>query len=286
VIGMAEHVASADQKYRLFGMGMFMSQEAARKLKVGMDALGASLEEIAWDPELNGNFLKLADLQDRLAKGLGPKFEGNMRDIRDMAQKFRELRIELEYLSYGFISRLFEKMGTSIGQVGDKVQQLIGWIQSDRNFKKVTDWLADQFVPILKTTWEIVKELGIALGQTATVFTNLIGLFSGDSSIEGTEFSFEKLAGAIQHVVGWVAEMVLTFTHAEEMLLHFVDAVLLALSGNFVAAALEVKKGLNLLTPGTGAVVGGTAGAIGGGALGVAVLIAELSANRSGLFAN
>lgn len=284
IVGMADHVAMADQQYRLMGLRMFMTTENARKLSIGMKALGASLEEISWDPELNRNFLQLADLQDRLAQGLGPKFEDSMRGIRDMSQKFRELRIEIEYLSYGFVEKLFEKMGTSIGEVSDKLEKLIDWIANPKNFNGLTDWLADQFVPILKDTWEIVKAVGQAFGATAVLFSNLIGLMSGDQSIEGTTFSFHKLAGAIEHVVGWVSTMLITLTHAEEMLVHFADAAVLLLSGRFGDAKNELIAGLGLLTPGTGGTVlgiagggvgmgiGGTIGTSVGGAIGTAIL--------------
>src|SRR5579875_3643159 len=82
VIGMADHVAMADQQYRLMGLRMHTSTEQARKLSIGMKVLGASLDEITWDPEINRNFLELAELQDRLAGKLGPKYEDDMRGIR------------------------------------------------------------------------------------------------------------------------------------------------------------------------------------------------------------
>ena len=40
---MAEGVAVADQEYRLFGLTMFMNADAAKKLKITLDALGQPL---------------------------------------------------------------------------------------------------------------------------------------------------------------------------------------------------------------------------------------------------
>ncbi len=51
-LGLVDKVALADQNYRLFALHMYMSKDAARALKVAMDALGQPLENLAWDKEL------------------------------------------------------------------------------------------------------------------------------------------------------------------------------------------------------------------------------------------
>jgi hypothetical protein len=262
VVGMADHVAMADQKYRLLGLSMFMTKESARKLSIGMDALGASMEEIAWDPEINRRFLQLSQDQDEMAKSLGTDFDANMRSIRDLRFEFTRLHVAIQYLGMEFVNKLFEKFGMTMGDVHAKVEKFITWFQ--QHIPEIADELATDFVPILKDTWNIVLQLGEVLGGLATIFTNLVGLFSGDKSIEGTEFSFHKLAGAIEHVVKWVSTMLLTLTQAEQMLVHFANAVSQLMSGNFSAAKDELLAGLHsgmqALGPTTGAIVGGAIG--------------------------
>src|SRR5665213_1918448 len=42
-IGVADKVAMADQGFRLFSLHMYMTQDAGKRLKTTMDALGASI---------------------------------------------------------------------------------------------------------------------------------------------------------------------------------------------------------------------------------------------------
>jgi hypothetical protein len=63
---MAESVAVADQEYRLFGLTMFMNADAAKKLKITLDALGQPLGMIAWDTELQKRAYRLIQLQNVL----------------------------------------------------------------------------------------------------------------------------------------------------------------------------------------------------------------------------
>ncbi len=262
IVAMADHVAGADQKYRLLGLRMFMTQEAARKLQVGLDAVGASLDEIAWDPELRSRFLQLSEDQDRLAQGLGANFARDMRGIRDLRFEFTRLKVALEYLSMRFVSSIFRAFGTDIQGAQDKLRALTTWIEE--RLPAAGDQLAAQFVPVLQTTWQVISEIGEALGETALLFANFIGLLTGDTSIQGTTLDFQKLGGAIQHVVGWLGTVMHWLVSAEKMLVHFADAAVLALSGKFADAQAELHKGFQELGPGAGAI----AGAVVGGAIG------------------
>ncbi|MDQ2763044.1 MAG: hypothetical protein M3Y22_06000, partial [Pseudomonadota bacterium] len=264
VVAMADHVAMADQKYRLLGLRMFMTQESARKLSIGLDALGASLEEIAWDPELHAHFLELADDQDRMAKNLGGSFAQTMRSIRDLRFEFTRLKVAGEYLSMQFVAALFQKLGLTVGDVQSKLEDFVRWFED--KIPAIAGGLADDLLPILKDTWQIVTELGVAFAQLGLLFTNVVGVFSGDQSIEGTEFSFRKLAGAVGIVADDIAALLHVLTSAETMLVHFADAAVLVMGGRFADAKKELLSGLDLFGPGTGAVLGGVGGAGLGGA--------------------
>jgi hypothetical protein len=274
VIGMADHVAMADQKYRLMGLSMFMTKESARKLSIGMEALGASMQEIAWDPELNKRFLQLSEDQDTMAKSMGSDFDANMRSIRDLRFEFTRLHVAMEYLGMEFVNKLFEKFGMTLGDVHEKIEKFITWFQE--HIPAIADELATDFVPILKDTWNIVLQLGEVLAGLGTIFTNLVGLFSGDKSIEGTEFSFHKLAGAVEHVVKWISTMLLTLTQAEQMLVHFANAVSLLMNKDFRGAKDELLAGLHVglqaLGPNSGMMFGAGIGTlIGGPGFGTAI---------------
>lgn len=258
VIAAADHVAQSDQRYRLMGLRMFMTTESARKLQVGLDTLGASLEEIAWDPELNKRFAQLSADQDKLARGLGSNFSADMRGVRDLRFEFSRLHVALEYLSMRVVSGLFESFGTTVGGVREKLRALVEWVTA--NLPAIGDAIAKQLLPILQQTGTILKELGEALGETAVLFSNFVGLLSGDRAIEGTVLDFEKLAGAIGHVIGFLGSMLHVLTTAEKMLVHFADAAVLAVSGKFSEAKEELGKAMSELGPNVGGLVGGVVG--------------------------
>lgn len=269
VIGMADQVATADQRYRLLGLRMMMSTEQARKMQVSLDALGVSLEEAIWDPELRARFIEMGELQDKLATKLGTNFKANMVAIRDVKQRFQELRIEFEYVSMAFVSKLAEVLGPQLTLLQAKFESFTAYV-----IEHIPEW-SDEFstvlIPILRQTWEILKEVGSALGTAANLFTNLVGLFSGDSAIEGTEFSFRKLGGAIQHVTEWISTFLICLTHAEQSLVHFANSATLVMAGRFddakaelLAAHQEAMFDPTGQAPSGGSVaVGGAAGATG-----------------------
>src|SRR6266700_6871186 len=49
-VGLMDHVAQNDLDMQLFARRMFLSTDAARKMKTATDALGYSIEEIVWGP--------------------------------------------------------------------------------------------------------------------------------------------------------------------------------------------------------------------------------------------
>lgn len=242
VLALGEHVAEADQQYRLFGLRMFLTTEQARKLQIGMKELGASMAEIAWDPELNARFLELSQLQDRLASQLGANFEQDMRSIRDLRFEFTKLKVTLEYLSFKFVSTLFEQMGGDAATAQQKLAQLREWLVDQ--LPQAAEKLAKFFKPILKDTWEILKDLGGALQTVATVFTNLMGVLSLDSSLMGTEASFEKFGKSVLKVADFLADFTNYVTSAVDEVIHLVNAILLLFGLRFQEAGSEFKKAL------------------------------------------
>lgn len=239
VVGTADHIAMADQSFRLFGLTMFLSQEQARKLKIGMDSLGASLEQIAWDPELRQRFLELSDLQDRLVVKLGPDFERNMRLIRDLRFELTRLHVEVQYMAMRFASSLFKAFGTDIDGVLAKLHEWESWFVE--HMPQISDWLARNFVPILKTTRAILTDTGEAIIETGIAFTNFIGLLSGDTSIEGTTADFDKFGRAVQHVAEFFRQLNGVFLGVEKTAAHLVSGLSLLASGKWADAKKELQ---------------------------------------------
>ena len=280
VIGMADHVANADQSYRLLGLQMFMTQDRARTMKIATDALGESMEAIAWDPELHRRYQELIGDQERMGKalGMGDSYEKQLEGIRDIRFEFTRLQVAAEYLSMGFVSQLFTQMGAGPGTLLEKLQQLNNWIQT--SLPSLSKEMASYLLPVLQDWKQIMVDTGGALKETAVAFTNLVGIIAGDDSLKGAGFSFANIAHAVADVSHELAKAVEAVILAERAMLHFGEAGAASLRGvwdaahgrfdeskkDFALAGNEFGQFFKDVTPGSGTVLGGLAGSIGGAA--------------------
>src|ERR1700757_3481603 len=113
LISLADKTAMADQQYRLFGMRMLMTKESARAMQIATDELGASLDQIAYDPELNRRFQYLYEQNIKLGRAMGTGFDGTTRQMRDLHMAYQVLGKDLEFLEGAIITKLFQKLGMS-----------------------------------------------------------------------------------------------------------------------------------------------------------------------------
>lgn len=269
VIGMLDHVADADQSYRLMAMHMFVSKDAARSLTMATDALGVSLADAIWDPELRARFDKLLDNQKRVAAAFGVDADDSMRRMRDYKFQYQQFTQTVEIGARMLAIQLFKALTGGSDDPLKKLQEWNDWILD--NLPKISGWLTTNMLPVwrdfkdvAKESWQVIKEIGVA-------FANVIGLLTGDTSIQGTEFSFKKVAKAIGEAVHMIAEFIKGVLHAEEIVLHLVSAAALLAKGNYKAAMVELGMAGKAMTPAAGAVIGGGVMAAGGGVAGAAV---------------
>ncbi len=267
IVGTMDKVAMADQGYRLMGLRMLMTTDSARKMDLITKALGADINQIVWDPELHSRAVLMAQDIDKMSEALGGDFAGKMKGIRDIRFEFSRLEVATKFLGMSFASKLFEKLVP--GEAGDKIKNFVTWFEE--HIPEIADKLSDYAVPILKQTWAIIQEVGEVLKAAGLAFTNFVGLLSGDSSIQGTAFSFDKMAKAIGHVGEWMTKFFSWIAHAEELLAHFASATSLMLSGKWSEAGKEFKAGLMDLGGGSGAILGALTGSLTAGGVGSVV---------------
>jgi hypothetical protein len=235
VVAMADHVAMADQKYRLLGLQMHVSTEAARKLSIGMDALGASMDEITWDPELNRNFLQLAEDQDVMLEKLGAGYQDNLRDLRDIRLEFKRLQVALtEYLPLFLIKEVFSQFGLSIADVHEKLEGFVTTVRD--HMPEIASGVGSVLVPVLQDAWDVLKGLGHALAAVAVAFTNLVGALTGDKTIEGAAFDFGKFGSAVLHVADLLADVANLIDSIIERTAHLASGISAIFSGKWKVA--------------------------------------------------
>jgi hypothetical protein len=268
-LGLVDKVAMADQEYRLFALHMYMSKDAARALKVSLDALGVSLEDATWDTELRGRVGQLIEDQRRMAPG--GDFDKQMRQVRDIRFEFTRMEVELKYLAMHTVMDFLHALGTGPEDLLEKLRKFNEWVIKD--MPGIAQRLSDNFMPIWEDIKVVVHATVDALKEFSVLFTNVVGLLSGDTSIEGTELSLEKLSKAVQHTAEGFAGFATLIAHTEAMLAHWVNAITLVSSGKFSEAGAELKAGADAMTTkelmtlmggGFGLAFGGPLGAVAG----------------------
>ena len=242
IVGMIDKVAMADQGYRLLGLRMMMTTESARQMDMVTKALGVSLEEMIWDPESRERAGKMVEIMRRMKEALGPDFEKHMKGWRDMRAEIATIGLELKFLGMDFVSRLFGKLDT--GGIMAWLQTQVKWLE--QHIPELADKFSTYVIPILKETWEMAKEGAHVSGELATVFTNFIGLLSGDESLEGTTFSMEKLAkavGIVGHAMHFLLHQVFLL---EDAMARYLNIMSLVMAGKWREAAGVAAEGIKM----------------------------------------
>jgi len=190
-VTLMDKVAKADLGYDLFGMKMYMTADAAKKVKIAVDALGYSMDEIAWNPELKKRFDQLIELQGGLQNKLGPDYKKTMREIRDIRFEFTKMKVEGEYMMQVFVYELFKKLGISAKDVHEAL-------------KKFNDWLVANMVPamqkladILLSIWDIIQMMGPSVSGLAKDMSDLLSSFNVGSD----QAEFLDWLGSVAYVL-------------------------------------------------------------------------------------
>jgi hypothetical protein len=266
-LGLVDKVAMADQQYRLFGLHLFLAKDAARSLKIAMDALGQPLENLTWDPELRGRATQLFEDQRKMARELGPDFEMQMRRIRDIRFEFTRMQVELQYVSMRIVEDFMQRLGLGPDDLLKRLRKINDWVIND--LPQISQEFLRYFMPVWEDAKKVVAGTFEAMKEGAVVFTNLVGLFSGDTSIEGTTFSLDKLAVATHHVSAGFAQWALDIAAIETLLAHLINSLTLVSTGHFKEAYGELKAAGDSITTKQGMeLLGGTFGMVFGGPMG------------------
>jgi len=245
---IADDTANADQNYRLLALHMYTSLPVARELKIALDALGQPLENIVWDPELAARFNTLVKDQRILTEELGPGFENQMKKIRDVRFEWTRFGVELQYLTMHVVEDLAESFGTTADGILEKARGLNDYLI--QHMPEISNFIATRLTPILLDTKDVAFATFDVLKQGAADFTTLVGVLSNNKSLEGTQFSFNKLATSIQIVVHALRLFIDQITKVEndvnrsfQSLTHFKAAADALYHGDFKGAYNELKQG-------------------------------------------
>lgn len=162
-------VAKADMAYMKLARSMWVTKETAKSLQMAMDEMGASMQDIAWIPELRDQFFRL---REEINKFSTPADADNqLKFIRNIGYDIQVLMIRLKMLREWVVYYLIKYLKPFLDE-----------------FKAFINWVSDQ--------------IGGRMSSVAKKFAQIMG------SIIGSIYSAFKVASkVIKSVVDWVAEL-------------------------------------------------------------------------------
>jgi hypothetical protein len=245
-VGMVDKVAMADQSYRLLALNMHISKEAARGLQISMDALGATLDQMTWDPELRARTAVL--MHDMHAMAPDGDFDAQMKKVRDIRFEFTRMEVEGEFLAMNVVNTFMKALGLGPDTLLEKLQRFNNWVTT--SMPEISAKITSVFLPVWKDVKDVFHTVGSAVSETALAFTNLVGIF--DHSVSGSTFNFQKFAKALIDVIHLFAVFVEGVATAEERVARLFTAAALASHGRFSEAgsvlSAPVKDGSGATT--------------------------------------
>lgn len=196
-IALASNVARQDLQFQIFARRMFIGTDAAMKMKIALDSLGYSMEEIIWGPpELAERYRQLIADQTNMIKVMGGDTgERAFRKLRDIQFEFTRMGPELIWFSRKLTEDLIVKMFGSLDNFENKLVSLNAWFQA--NIPAIADKISNVLVPAFEKVGSIlgwVWDKTVAVGQFFQQWGNNIGGVGGPN-----DRSYFRGHGIIQH---------------------------------------------------------------------------------------
>lgn len=267
MLGLMDHVATADQGYRLMAMHMFITKDAARALSMATDALGVSIQDAIWDPELRARLDKFLGVEKKMFGAFGEDSDTVLKRMRDVKSEFQQFKLEAKVVSIELAESLFKAVGGNDNTLIDKLEGWNNWIVT--HGPEITKFFTDHLVPVWKDFVHVGKDVGVMLKDAGLAFTNIMGAITGDKGIEGNAFSFEKFATAIDHAADGLTKFVDAGTKAFGIVTNLASAGAEYFSGDKKDASDSLHAAKGNVTKGSLAILGA---ALLGTALGTKVL--------------
>lgn len=192
---LSTKVAEADLTYQLFAQRMYMSNEMAKSFKITTDALGHSLNEIAWNPELRHHYFEL------LREVRGMQVPQNVRETYEGLRSvgFEWTRVKVEALS-AMDWIVFHLVKMNHGELSD-FKGSLSFI-NDKIQNNMPEW-----------TNKVAKFLNpfVIIGRDiALVFSGVLRIFGGIFSF--FEKGWEKMPVWQRNIVSLQAVLLSLFT--------------------------------------------------------------------------
>lgn len=169
-VSLLDTVAQADLGYQKFALRMHMTRDAAKQLKIVTDAMGESMEDIAWIPELRGRYFELMKQAQTLETPRDAA--GQLMYLRDIRYEFTRLKVEavygLQWIGYNLYRHLFKP----ITETKSGFKEFNDYITANipKWSDKIASWLA-QFVVLGTDVIQLLARLSGSVGDLWNVMS-------------------------------------------------------------------------------------------------------------------
>ncbi len=262
-VTMMDKVAQADLGFKLTAQRMFLSTDAARSLTIATKALGHSLEEIAWNPELHARLGVLFGDQRTLTAGSPADAEQTLQRVRDVRFELTRAQVALQYVARDVTVMLYKALGGDAFLV--KLRSWVEWLIQHE--PQISQWITQVLVPVLKDALHVMQDVWKVAEAIARAFVRLIGALSGDRELEKGALTFDSMGKAIDKAADYMVRFVDAVTSAELVVIDLFNALVDLLHLDFKTAWGDAKSAGGDLTGGGALVLGGIGAFLGRGAL-------------------
>lgn len=185
-VGIAKFIgglAYAELENQKFARKMWTTEENAKSLKTSLDAMGASLEDLYYSPELLQNFLKLR--QQATEMGPPTEYKEQMKYIRSIGFEFQRLKLEATYAMQWIGYYIYKYLEAPIKQFKEIIKGANDTIEKNmpqwtKQIAQVVSWFGRMGVAAVKAGDSIIKlfkslptEIKVAGGAMAGFFALL-----------------------------------------------------------------------------------------------------------------
>jgi hypothetical protein len=224
IVAYIDKLGQADLKTKLLATQNMMGVQQYRAVTTALDTLGVTLNDVFFGTkELQDRFHTLIDDQKQLALMLGPNYEDQMRQIRDVTFQLQRLEVKGQYFGMKFASDLLEKLGFGNGGIAKQLERLNDFVLA--NMPRWSDEITNDLVPALNQMWDILKKTGNLFVDLSVDFDDFVGTLSGDDSIDRKTASFESFAKSVEHVVFWIGEALKLMVGLEQVGVHSIASI-------------------------------------------------------------
>ncbi len=172
-------VADMDMQYQLLSQKMHISVDAVKAFKLATDTLGHSIDEIAWNAELQGQYFALVKQVQDLRNP--EDFKAYMREVREVDFAFKQLKLgaklTMESIAYEILKANEGKLKDLKKLLEDITKNMI---QGIPEYARMLSNILGMFLQVTESTarffiqfWDLLQPIRDGVKQVVAFFSDL-----------------------------------------------------------------------------------------------------------------